>query len=112
MRPEDKNLAYIWDMHEAAKEIVEFTKGARFEDFTANKVLYRAVERQLEIIGEAARNLTSEFQQKYPQIPFKQIIGLRNILAHEYAEVQVERVYRVVVERVPELVIQLKSILK
>jgi len=111
MRPEDKDMAYIWDMREAAKEIVEFVGNTRFEDFAANKILCRATERQLEIIGEAARNLTPGFQQKHPAIPFRQIIGLRNIIAHEYGEIQIERVYRVAVERIPELLKQLNAIL-
>ena len=53
MRPQDRNMAYVWDMCESAKEIIEFTKNINFDDFSKNKILYRAVERQLEIIGEA-----------------------------------------------------------
>ena len=87
MRPQDRDVAYIWDMREAAKDISEFTAGINFDKFSANKVLYRAVERQLEIVGEAARHVSGEYQQKYPDIPWRQIIGLRNILAHEYGEV-------------------------
>jgi uncharacterized protein with HEPN domain len=58
MRPEDRDLAYIWDMREAANEIIEFAGNVTFQDFSGNKMLYRAVERQLEILGEAARHLS------------------------------------------------------
>jgi uncharacterized protein with HEPN domain len=111
MRPEDRDLAYIWDMHEGAKEIVEFTKGVNFDGFSVNKMLSRAVERQLEIIGEAARGVSPTFQQQHSDIPWKQIIGLRNILAHEYGEIQTERVFHVVKERIPELIGKLDIIL-
>ncbi len=67
-------------------------------------MIQSAVERQLEIIGEAARRITPEFQHSHPEIPWRGIIGLRNILAHEYGEVRLDRVWQIASTRIPELV--------
>jgi uncharacterized protein with HEPN domain len=67
-------------------------------------MLRYAVERQIHVIGEAARRVSDTFSGNHPEIPWKGIIGLRNVLAHEYGEVLVERIWRVATERLPELV--------
>jgi uncharacterized protein with HEPN domain len=103
MRPEDRDLAYLWDMREAAREVVEFVQSADLNCFRSNKMMRRAVERQIEIIGEAARRVSAEFQTKHPEIPWKLIVGQRHVLAHDYGDIVVERIYRVAVDKIPEL---------
>ena len=66
-------------------------------------MLRRAVERSLEIVGEAARHISDETLSAHPEIPWKSIIGLRNLLAQEYGEARVDRLYLTATERVPEL---------
>ncbi len=61
-------------------------------------------ERCLEMIGEAARRVSSEFQEKHPEIPWREIIGQRNILAHEYGEIDYEILYRTAKEDIPALI--------
>ena len=103
MRPEDRDLAYLWDMREACQEILDFISGRSLEQFQNDKMLRRAVERSLEIVGEAARHVSDEYMSAHPGIPWKSIIGLRNLLAHEYGEASVDRLYLTVTEKVPEL---------
>lgn len=103
MRPEDRDAALLWDMHEAAREVVEFVQGVSFVAFTRDKKLRYAVERQLTVIGEAASRVSPGFRDAHPEIPWIGIIGQPNVLAHEYGEVVAERVWRVAVERLPEL---------
>jgi uncharacterized protein with HEPN domain len=103
MRPEDRDLAYLWDMREAAREVAEFVRGSDAVRFQSDKMMRRAVERQIEIIGEAARRVSAEFQEKHPEIPWKLIVGQRHVLAHDYGDVVVERIYRVAVDKIPEL---------
>ena len=91
MRPEDRDLAYLWDMREAAKEVIEFIQGVTYKRFASEKVLRYAAERQIEVIGEAARRVSANFQQEHPEIPWKNIIAQRNVLAHEYGEILLER---------------------
>ncbi len=87
MRPEERDAAYLWDMLEAAKEVADMTTGVTLEAFLNNRMLVRATERGVEIIGEAARRVSPEFQAAHIDIPWRQIIGQRNILAHEYGQI-------------------------
>ena len=104
MRPEERDAALLWDMREAACEIAQFIEGVSYEEFISNKVLRYAVERQLLVIGEAAKNVSSTLRGAHPEIPWSSIIAQRNILAHEYGEILVERIWRVASERIPELI--------
>jgi uncharacterized protein with HEPN domain len=103
MPPEDRDLALLWDMREAARDITAFMQGVTFFHFNSNKMLRYAVERQLVVIGEAANHVSGTFKQAHPEIPWKGIIGQRNVLAHEYGEILVERIWLVATERIPEL---------
>ncbi len=104
MPPEERDLALLWDMREAARDITEFVQGMTFFHFNSNKMLRYAVERQLVVIGEAANHVSENFKQAHPEIPWKGIIGQRNVLAHEYGEILVERIWLVATERIPELI--------
>jgi len=104
MQPEQRDAALLWDMKEAACEIAQFIKGVSYEEFESNKVLRYAVERQIMVIGEAAGRVSSTLKDKHPEIQWGLIIAQRNILAHEYGEILVERIWRVASERIPELI--------
>ena len=65
-----RDLSYIWDMRTAAQEILEFMQGVSQADFERNNQLRYAVERQLMVIGEAARHVSDEFQEQHPEIPW------------------------------------------
>ena len=104
MQPEERDAALLWDMREAAREIAQFIAGVSYEEFASNKVLRYAVERQLLVIGEAAKNVSSTLRGGHPEILWSSIIAQRNILAHEYGEILVERIWRVASERIPELI--------
>lgn len=104
MQPEQRDAALLWDMREAACEIAQFVKGISYEEFESNKVLRYAVERQILVIGEAAGRVSSTFRDAHPEIPWVSIVAQRNILAHEYGEILVERIWRVSSERIPELI--------
>jgi uncharacterized protein with HEPN domain len=110
MQLEERDQAYLWDMLEAAKEITAFLKGIRYDDFVRSKMIRSAVERQLMIGGEAANHVSEEFQEKHPEIPWRQIIGQRNVLAHEYGDIKVERVWAAATINVPALLKALVSL--
>lgn len=103
MLPEDRDLALLWDMKEASRDISEFVRGVAFAQFASNKMLRYAVERQLLVIGEAAKHTSEVFKQAHPEIPWSSIIAQRNVLAHEYGEVLIERIWLVATERISEL---------
>ena len=70
-----------------------------------------AVEREIEIIGIAASKLSAGFREAYPEIPLHRIIAQRNVIAHEYGDIQLDRIWRVATERVPELMLRLEPLL-
>ena len=75
MRPNERDAAYLWDMLEAAKNVHDFTRNLAFHHYQQDKKLKLAVERSIEIIGEAASKVSREFQEAHPEIPWKGIIG-------------------------------------
>lgn len=110
MSPKDRDLSYLWDMRQAAREIVEFMADIPYIQFEKDKKLRYAVERQLLVIGEAAVHVSGEFQELHSEIPWMQIIGQRNVLAHEYGEILIERIWFTVTRSLPELLTQLEML--
>lgn len=112
MRPEDKDAAYLWDMLQAAREVIEMMHGHDLKSFLNNRVLLRAMERGVEIIGEAARRISASYTGSHPEIAWRRIIGQRNIiLAHEYGQIDHELLYKTVAEDIPVLIAQLEQLL-
>ena len=114
MRPKERDPAHLWDMLEAARAVVDFTESLTLEEFLAagrdREITRLAVERQLEILGEAARRLSSPFRSEHPEISWKEIVGLRNVISHEYDKVNYTEIYRIVRQRVPELITLLEPL--
>ena len=110
MQPNQEDMARLWDMLDAAKAATEFARGRRFEDFMTNRMLRNAVERNLEIIGEAARFVSKAFRDSIPSIPWRAIIALRNVIAHEYGEIRYERLWSLCTEQLDVLIRQLDDI--
>jgi uncharacterized protein with HEPN domain len=86
MPPEQANrdLALLVDMLNAARECAGYVANVDFETFQEDRMRVRAVERMLEIIGEAARGLSDGLRQQFPQTPWRLIVGQRNFIAHIY----------------------------
>jgi len=103
MQPNERDAARLWDMLTYAKGVGR-TASRTFENYMADDDRRLATERRLEIIGEAARNVSRSFQEGHPEIPWRQIVALRNVLAHEYGEIRQERIFRIVTEHVPALI--------
>jgi len=111
MPHEKGNLAYLWDILDAAKAIEEFTNQVTFDQYIKDRKLQMAVERALEIIGIAARHVSENFQTNHPEIPWKKMIAQRNVLAHEYGEIRQERIWAVVSTNIPEIIKQIEPLL-
>ncbi len=111
MQPEDRNLAYLWDMLQAAREVEDMLTDYDISAFLADRVMLRAIERTIEILGEAARRVSALYQAAHPEIPWHEIIGQRNILAHEYGQIDHELLYKTASEDIPALIAKLEHLL-
>ena len=94
---------YINDLIEACEDILSFTKGMSYSDFTNDKKTINAVIRSLEVIGEATKNLPMSFRDTYPDIPWKSMAGMRDKLIHEYFGVDKQMVWQAVEKHIPEI---------
>ena len=102
--------AYVLDMLLAARKVLEFTRGVSWERFERDDLIQNAVMRQIQIIGEAARSISPEYRSDHPEVPWKDIEGMRNRLVHEYFRILPRRVWNVVEKHIPELVLLLEPL--
>ncbi len=110
MKPRKTDEAYLWDMREAAIEAGIALGGLSKEGFLEDPVRIRAIERLIEIIGEAASHVSRGTRQRMTGIPWEKIIGQRHVLAHDYGEIDFRRLYEVVEVHLPQLVANLDKI--
>lgn len=106
-----KDNAYLEDILQAALAIRRFTGGVSREEFKANEEKYEAVNRKFEIIGEAARRLSPETLKSFPEIPWKLITAMRNILIHDYDDVDLDIVWDTVQRDLPPMITRLEAYL-
>lgn len=106
-----RDEAYLLDMLIAARKAEEFLGAEALTRFADDELRQSAVVRQLEIVGEAASKISSEFVAEHPEIPWAEITGMRHRLIHDYRHVDVERVWYTVTERVPELIVLLEPLI-
>jgi uncharacterized protein with HEPN domain len=94
---------YLDDIRTAIAEVEEFTRGMTFVEFAADKKTINAVIRSLEVLGEATKGIPATFRKKHPDIPWSKMVGMRDVLIHDYMGVDLKTVWKVVKERLPEL---------
>lgn len=110
MREHERDSLRIQHMIDAANNVNEFMEGVTLEEIKTNKMLFFAVVKNIEIIGEAAFMLTKEFKSANPHIPWRQIEGMRHVLVHEYFQISPLQVFKVFKEDLPLLLPQLLSL--
>ncbi len=93
-------LSHIWD---AITQIEIYTAGLSYDQFSRTRLVQDGVIRQLEIIGKASRNLSDDFRDQHSELPWLQIIGLRNRLIHAYFEVNLGIIWDIVQNDLPPL---------
>jgi len=107
MRRDD---AYLLDIILAARRARAFVQGLTWEEFAQSDLVQSAVLVPLEIIGEAARRVSEETQRAHPEIPWVQMIGMRNRLIHEYFQVDLARVWETVQADLPKLIVRIEPL--
>ena len=100
---ERSNISYLKDILEAVEKINRYIKDLDFENFLKNDLVFDGVVREFEIIGEATNNIGWEFKDKYPDIPWRDIVDMRNRLIHGYADIDPYVVWKTCQKDLPEL---------
>lgn len=98
-------------MVQAISRVQEFIEDISYEDYLRSYLVQSAVERQLEILGEAARRISNELRQANPDIDWRRTVGLRNVLIHRYDEVQQETVWIIATSVLGPMKARLESLL-
>lgn len=89
-------IIFLQDILDSIQQIEIYITDLDFEDFASQRLIVDAVVRNLEIIGEAAKNLPEDFRQQHQDIPWKNMIGLRNIVIHEYFGIDMSIIWEII----------------
>ena len=107
----EREAGYMWDILDSARTIQGFVSSIRFEEFLHDRKLQLAIERSIEIMGEASRRISDEFKKEHPEIPWSRMISQRNVIVHEYDDVKQERMWLVATVHIPALIPLLEALL-
>jgi len=105
-------LDYIEDVIEAMNDAMSFVEGMEYDDFLKDRKTVYAVIRAIEIIGEAVKKIPELVKNRYPQIPWREMAGMRDKLIHEYFGVNLRAVWDTVKQDIPSLKPSFDKILK
>ena len=110
MSPDDRDAAWLLDILEAGEKVRRYLQDKTYSDYRREDLLRDGVERNVMIIGEAAKNLSKAFQSQHPEVRWSSIVALRNVLAHDYGAVDDAEMWKVATVHVPDLIAKLKPL--
>ena len=106
-----RDEVYLLDMLIAARKALKFVEGIDSAEFEDSELIQNAVMRPLEIIGEASARISTEFRKTHPNIPWRDMVGLRNRLIHEYFRINFGAVWDTVHNDLPKLIKQIEPLI-
>lgn len=105
------SLVFLKHVLESINNIEMFTKNVSKPDFLKNKEKQSAVVRQIEIIGEAVKNLSQDFKEEHPEVQWRYIVGTRDKIIHHYFGVDLQIVWEIIEKDLPKLKKQIENII-
>jgi len=112
MSKKRRDKDFIGDIQEAMEAVAGYTRGLTYKTFLEDRKTQDAVVRNFEVMGEAAKNISSAFRGKYPDVPWKEIAGLRDKLIHFYFGIDYKIIWNITRKSLPNLRKQIKTIAK
>jgi uncharacterized protein with HEPN domain len=107
-----RDAVYLADILSAAADLREFTRAASLEEFCSNKTLRYAMLHALTVIGEAASKVSAELKERYDEVPWQRVSGVRHRIVHDYSGLDYELLWQVVTVFAPELAEQVVAIFR
>jgi uncharacterized protein with HEPN domain len=98
-----KDIVYIKHIRDSIESILDYTKKLDKSDFENKAIVQDAVIRRIQVIGEAVKNISSTFREKYSAIPWKRIAGMRDKVIHGYFSLDIDIVWKVIMKDIPPL---------
>jgi uncharacterized protein with HEPN domain len=102
---------YLDDIRESAEKVSRYTRGLSFDQFVGDEKTFDAVVRNLEIIGEATKHIPPDVRERYPEVEWRRIAGLRDVVIHEYFGIDDLILWDIIQNHVPRLLDQIRAIL-
>ncbi|MFX0001794.1 MAG: DUF86 domain-containing protein [Candidatus Hodarchaeota archaeon] len=98
-----RDIVYVKHIRDAIELILKYTEELNKSSFSSKKMVQDAVIREIEIIGEASKNISMKYREKFSDIPWKAIVGMRDKLIHGYFNVDIDKVWEVIIKDIPNL---------
>lgn len=105
-------IFFLKDIINSLNKILNYTKNISYDEFIDSEITKDAVERNFEIIGEAVKNLSEDFRKQYPNIPFKQVAGMRDKLIHDYFGIDYEILWKTIKDKLPQFKLEIEKLIK
>ena len=103
---------FFQDIRDCIEKIIRYSENLSFDELTKNDMIIDAIIRNFEIIGEAAKHIPDEFKRNYPELPLKEMVGMRNVLIHDYLGVDYQFIWQTIQDDLPQVKEIVSKILK